>query len=218
MNTISLLDDRLLLHKGYFSPEQSLALFLQLRQETRWLQAGYLNNDGRTTFLPRLTANYGEESYDYSGLSFDPKPWSLRLSSLKELAEQEAKTSFNALIVQLYRDGADVVHWHADDSPRVGPNPSIVSMSFGAARTFEVKHKERSDERLSLLLEDGDLLVMQGDLQHLYLHRVRKEPQPSARINLTFRNISHPKAPVSVLASKTPKTILREVDLSAPQI
>jgi alkylated DNA repair dioxygenase AlkB len=214
MNTSSLLDNRLILHHRYFSPERSLEIFLTLRQETKWLQAGYLNEDGRTTFLPRLTANYGEESYDYSGLSFDPKPWTPLLSHLKDLATQETRTTFNALIVQLYRDGSDVVHWHADDSPRVGPNPCIVSMSFGATRTFEVKHKERSEERLSVLLEDGDLLIMQGDLQHQYLHRVRKEPQPSARINLTFRHIAHPNAPVSVSPSKTPKTIFREVDLS----
>jgi alkylated DNA repair dioxygenase AlkB len=211
MNTLSFLDNRLVLHKGYFSSERSLELFLTLRQETKWLQAGYENNDGRTTFLPRLTANYGEYSYDYSGLVFDPKPWTPLLSELKVIAENEAKATFNALIVQLYRDGTDVVHWHADDSPRVGQNPSIVSLSFGAPRAFEVKHKQNSAERLSMILEDGDFLLMQGDLQHQYLHRVRKETEAGARINLTFRKISNPSAPVSITESKTPKTIFREV-------
>jgi alkylated DNA repair dioxygenase AlkB len=209
----NLLENRLILHKRYFQPEKSLSLFFLLRTQTEWLQAGYENDDGRTVYLPRLTANYGQYSYDYSGLSFDPKPWTPLLSELKDIAEQEAKTTFNALIVQLYRDGADVVNWHADDSPRVGVNPVIASFSFGGARTFEVKQKKDPNQRLSLLLEDGDLLIMQGDLQHQYLHRIKKEPGASERINLTFRSITAPDAAVSITSSRVPPTVLRRVTL-----
>ena len=72
------------------------------------------------THLPRLTANYGERSYDYAGLVFEPQPWTELLHELKVAAEREGGVVFNAAIIQLYRDGADRVNWHADDSPLVG--------------------------------------------------------------------------------------------------
>lgn len=208
MNRETFLEDRLILFRGYFPSPRREEIFIQLFLETRWLQPGYINEDGRVVYLPRLTANYGERSYDYSGLEFRPQPFTPLLQELKEAAEKETNETFNALILQLYRDGADVVNWHSDASPVVGQNPTIASFSFGGARTFELKNKQDPTERRSLLLQSGDLLVMQKDLQHTYLHRIPKEEGVSPRINLTFRKIvgvdTTPK-------ETTTKTIFQEV-------
>lgn len=183
------LDGRVVLHRGYFSGARAAELFVRLERETQWLRVAYANG-GRSVELPRLTANYGERSYDYGGLVFTPAPWTPLLQELRAAAEDVAGVAFNALILQLYRDGRDGVRWHADDSPAVGADPVIASLSFGATRAFQLRRKGESSPCLELSLADGDLLVMRGDLQHTHLHRVPREPAvASPRINLTFRNI-----------------------------
>ncbi len=163
--------------------------FETLQNEVKWLSKHYHNADGSTVYLPRLTANYGEESYDYSGLTFQPVPWTPFLTRLKADADALAKENFNALVLQLYRDGKDRVGWHADEDACVGQNPSIVSISFGETRSFWLKEKTRASEVLKLTLQAGDVVLMQGTLQHAYLHKVPSEEEKSARINLTFRKV-----------------------------
>jgi alkylated DNA repair dioxygenase AlkB len=184
----SYLDDRVRIYRSYFDASFSDAAFIRLENETRWLTRSY-DNDGHVVHLPRLTANYGERSYDYSGLTFVPEPWTPFLSQLKQVAEDLAGQTFNALILQLYRDGNDRVNWHSDDDSGVGINPVIVSMSFGETRAFWLRHKTDHDDRTKLELHCGDVLIMQGDLQHTYVHKVPKEKDKGPRINLTFRLI-----------------------------
>jgi hypothetical protein len=113
------LGDRLLVRRAYVELEAAWAHFARLRDEIAWQQPGYAHARG-VTRLPRLTANYGERSYDYGKLAFAPVPWTPLLRELQQLAEREAGVAFNAAIIQQYRDGADRVNWHADDSPLVG--------------------------------------------------------------------------------------------------
>ncbi|MEL6344348.1 MAG: alpha-ketoglutarate-dependent dioxygenase AlkB [Myxococcota bacterium] len=184
------LDGRVGLARNLFSAQEAEAHFHALRNDIEWCHPFYDNPDGRRVFLPRLTANYGEESYDYSGLTFSPRPWTPRLSALRQVAIAHSGRPMNALILQLYRNGADRVGWHADDNPRQMAPPIIVSMSFGATRAMQFRAQHQHTARLDLILESGDLLLMQGDLQETHHHRI-----PSARgsigerINLTFRTI-----------------------------
>lgn len=184
------LDGRVGLHRGYFAPHAAAEHFQALRREIDWCHPFYDNPDGRRVHLPRLTANYGEQSYDYSGLTFSPLPWTPRLSALRQVAIALSGRAMNALILQLYRDGADRVGWHADDNPRQVAPPIIVSMSFGAARTMQFREQTRHDARLDLVLESGDVLMMRGSLQHTHHHRVSRTRSPvGERINLTFRTL-----------------------------
>ena len=137
----SLLDDRVRVARGFLAPERAAALFAELLRATPWLAVRY-ENAGAPVDLPRLTVNYGERSYDYSGLVFTPLPWTPLLAELRAQVEPPAQASFNALIVQLYRDGRDGVSWHADDSPGLGVDPVIASLSFGATRRFEVRARD----------------------------------------------------------------------------
>jgi alkylated DNA repair dioxygenase AlkB len=187
-----LLDDRVRLARGFLAPGPAAGMFDVLLRETPWLAVRY-ENAGAPVELPRLTVNYGERSYDYSGLVFTPLPWTPLLAGLRERVEALAQVRFNALIVQLYRDGHDGVNWHADDSPGVGVDPTIASLSFGATRRFMVRRKDTRAPALELELHAGDLLIMRGDLQHTHQHRVPREPGVSApRINLTFRTLTGP--------------------------
>jgi len=68
-------------------------------------------------------------------------------------------------------------------------NGAIASLSLGAERKFSFKHKE-TKETLSLILENGSLLLMKGSTQTYWLHRLPPTKLISIpRINLTFRSI-----------------------------
>ncbi len=185
------LNGRLVVFRAFYDKQSADNIFKQLLSETKWLDKSYENPDGTIIHLPRLTANYGEKSYDYSGLTFMPEVWTPLLLSLKQVAETLAYEKFNALVLQLYRDGKDRVNWHSDDDICVGQNPTIASLSFGETRQFwfKSKDKEKKQDILKLTLESGDMVLMQGTLQHTHLHTIPIEENKQARINLTFRKV-----------------------------
>ena len=80
--------------------------------------------------------------------------------------------------------------WHSDDEKMLEKNGSIASMSFGAERKFMFKHK-KTGETVSVLLENGSLLVMKGTTQTHWVHRLTKSVNIKLpRVNLTFRKIT----------------------------
>jgi alkylated DNA repair dioxygenase AlkB len=142
---------------------------------------------GRRVPIPRLTAWHGEAGYVYSGIRMAPALWNPPLLELKAVAEACAGQAFNSVLLNLYRDGRDSVSWHADNEPGLGRNPVIASISLGAVRRFQMKHRG-SGERVALDLPPGSCLVMAGATQHHWLHQVPKTARAvGVRINLTFR-------------------------------
>ena len=101
-----------------------------------------------------------------------------------------AEVQFNSVLLNFYRSEQDSVSWHSDDEAELGTNPVIGSVSFGATRSFQFKHKHNSELRLSIDLTPGSLLVMRGTTQHFWKHQVPKtKVSHDPRINLTFRVI-----------------------------
>lgn len=148
---------------------------------------------GKTYPVPRKTAWYGYEgfNYKYSGILCNPEPWTKELLGIKRVIESFLPESdFNSVLLNLYRDGSDKVSWHADDEKGLGINPLIASVSLGATRRFDLKHKTDPDEKLQLELAPGSLVIMKGALQHNWLHQIPVQKRiTDSRINLTFRTI-----------------------------
>lgn len=162
-----------------------------LRDEVAW-RRDHVVMFGRRHAVPRLTAWFGDPGcvYAYSGITLAPRPWSATLSEIRVLVARAAEAPFNAVLLNLYRDGADGMGWHADDEPELGPAPIIASVTLGATRTFQLKHKTRKDlPRVDLDLEHGSLLVMRPPTQAHWLHGVpkRRGRALGPRLNLTFR-------------------------------
>jgi alkylated DNA repair dioxygenase AlkB len=176
----------------FFSQQESTVLFSQLQNETLWQQR-YLTIYGKTFPEPRLTAWYGNEgkNYSYSGIKLNPLPWTPLLLSIKARVDDVARLTFNSVLLNLYRDGRDSNGWHQDNEPELGKNPVIASVSFGAVRRFQMRHKTRKDlDKLDIELPHGSLLLMAGVTQHHWQHQIPKTAKPvGARINLTFRVI-----------------------------
>lgn len=165
------------------------AVMAQLIAETPW-RSEIVTVYGKQHSQPRLSAAYGDAPYTYSGLTIRPLPWTPLLLSIKDAVERASDTRFNSVLLNYYRDERDSMGMHSDDEPALGRNPVVASLSFGATRTFVLRHKG-SRQTLKLDLPDGCLLVMGGALQHHWQHGINKSVKTiGARLNLTFRSIN----------------------------
>lgn len=174
---------------GFYDAAESAALLRTLLDETPWRQ-DTLRFGGKDVLVPRLQAWYGDRRYGYSGLKLTPLPWTPVLDAMRRKIAAVAQLEFNYVLVNYYRDGNDSVAWHADDERELGPDPMIASLSFGATRRFELKHRTRKRTRMSMDLASGSLLLMGSGLQRHWMHQLPKDPGITLpRINLTFRFI-----------------------------
>lgn len=140
---------------------------------------------------PRRTAWFGDEgtNYTYSGITMTPHAWTPLLQSLREVCEQNSGSTFNSVLLNLYRDGNDKMGWHADDEPELGTEPVIASLSLGATRKFRFRHRV-TKEVVECALPSGSLVVMSGLSQKCWVHEVPQQKRVTTpRINLTFRKI-----------------------------
>jgi alkylated DNA repair dioxygenase AlkB len=164
--------------------------FEQLLNKIEW-KSDEANIFGKQIFTKRKVAWYGEKpfSYTYSNSTKLALPWIDELVELKKIVESKTATTFNSCLLNLYHNGSEGMAWHSDGEKDLQKNGSIGSLSFGAQRRFSFKHK-RNNEKVSLTLQHGSLLVMKDETQSHWLHRLppTKEVHPP-RINLTFRTI-----------------------------
>ncbi len=168
------------------------AIMRKLNDQTKWRQEN-VRVYGKEHKQPRLVALYGEpgKQYDYSGISMHPLPWTDLLREIKRRIEDCTDATFNAVFLNLYRDQNDSMGFHSDDEKELGKNPVIASLTFGATRTFLMKHKYNKEISLKKIpLEAGTVLLMKGKTQHFWKHGINKQTQPCGpRINLTFRTL-----------------------------
>lgn len=178
----------------YFGPimpvSKAIQIFEDLLQKIEW------KNDeaiifGKHIITKRKAAWYGDKpfEYTYSKITKKALPWTPELLNLKSLVEQETKETYNSCLLNLYHNGSEGMAWHSDDERDLKKNGAIASLSFGAVRKFAFKHKQ-SKEVVSISLENGSLLVMKGQTQSYWLHRLAPTKLVhQARVNLTFRTI-----------------------------
>ena len=157
--------------------------------------------------IPRQQSAYGEPGtcYAFSGISVAALPWIPLMLELRERLAHRARRTPNFVLVNRYRDGADSMGWHSDDERDLGPEPEILSLTLGAERDFQFRHKEsflrrgepprRPDlETVTLRLGHGSLMVMRHPTNRDWKHQLprRGGQNPRAlgeRLNLTWRVI-----------------------------
>jgi len=188
---IELADGAVLIYCPDWVPQtDAKPLFEAISADPR-LAVGTVKMFGKTHLEPRLSLWVGDPDacYTYSRVARTPHAWSPPLSLLRQRLSEECATTFNSVLINLYRDGHDRMGLHADDEPELGPDPQIASISLGATRKFVLKHCN-SNERYVLPLQDRSLLWMNGAVQKQYRHGVPTETRVRApRLNLTFRRI-----------------------------
>jgi alkylated DNA repair dioxygenase AlkB len=171
--------------------EKAQNYFDQLLQNIQW------DNDkaiifGKLIITKRKVAWYGDKPFDYtySKTTKLALPWTKELLELKEIIENKTGEKFNSCLLNLYHNGDEGMAWHSDDEKDLKKNGAIGSLSLGAERKFLFKNKE-TKQTVSVHLEKGSLLVMKGQTQTNWLHRLPPTKKvKSPRINLTFRTIN----------------------------
>lgn len=188
---LDLPDAEVIYFPSFLDAEQSASIYQHLTAETPWRNDS-ITLFGKTHPQPRLTAFYGADNlnYSYSNIKMQANAWTETLLDIKNQIELKAQTTFNCVLINLYRDGKDSMGWHADDEKELGLNPVIASVTLGSERFFHLKHNKNPEHKCKIKLENGSLLLMKGTTQHFYKHQIPKTTQIiGPRINLTFRTI-----------------------------
>lgn len=176
--------------KSFLTQEESVYYYDNLIPINLPFEQKYLSIRDKKIPVPRLTCWIAEKEnlvYNYSAIKNIPILFPEFLIPLKVKLENQVGSSFNSVLVNLYRDGRDSVYYHSDNEKELGKYPTIASLSLGASRKFLIKHLDRIEK---YILDSGDLFIMFGKSQLETEHCIPKDPQCSnPRINLTFRQI-----------------------------
>ncbi|QLE02998.1 alpha-ketoglutarate-dependent dioxygenase AlkB [Galbibacter sp. BG1] len=146
---------------------------------------------GKRIVTKRKVAWYGDKpfKYTYSKTTKSALLWTPGLLQLKKSVEKITNETYNSCLLNLYHDGSEGMAWHSDAEKDLKQNGAIASLSFGATRKFSFKHKN-TKEKVNIILENGSLLVMKGETQKNWLHRLPPTKKVlTPRVNLTFRTI-----------------------------
>ena len=183
------IDGELYYYGSIFSISEANKWLHLLTQKVAW------KNDevmmfGKKIVTSRKVALYADNTttYTYSKQTKQALAWTPELLLLKQIIEAKTAQTFNMCLLNFYHHGKESMGWHSDNESELQANGSIASLSLGAERKFMFKHKE-SKKIITLNLEHGSLLLMQGSIQQHWQHQLPPMAKVEApRINLTFRN------------------------------
>ena len=181
---------QVILHKQVLNAAMAVHYFEWLMDSIQW-RSDEVFMYGKKIITKRKMAWYstGDLKYTYSGITRSPYFFTDELFELKTLVESFCKESFNSCLLNLYHNGNEGMGWHSDNENSIIKGSTIASVSLGAARAFLFRHKS-TKEKVSVWLESGSLLLMQGSTQEYWQHALPKTAKdPGPRINLTFRNM-----------------------------
>lgn len=168
---------------------------------------------GRTVSQPRDVCFLSNDSagYAYSNQFMAATRFSAEtecFAELLRLVNTAFAASFNGILVNRYVDGRDYIGAHSDDETGMDVAAGVVSISFGATRTFRVRTKQqalthiaarvthvnenavtrKSPRCFDIPLHDAQIVVMRGAFQREFTHEIPKELRvKGTRYNLTFR-------------------------------
>jgi alkylated DNA repair dioxygenase AlkB len=181
-------DAEVLLIDGFFTKEESDYYYDTLLAQTRWREYEMPMYDKIVT-APRMISWF--EDKESPGRDTATPELTPELDTIRKRVETETTLKFNAVLLNLYRNGKDGVAWHSDKTNKSGKNPVIASVTFGETRMFRLRHKFRKDlPQVEIPLYHGSFLLMSGTTNSFWEHQVPKTSriiQP--RINLTFRQV-----------------------------
>lgn len=173
-----------------FTEEQSEIYYVKLLNEINW-QHDVVKIFGKEIITKRKVAFLGDEgiSYKYSGKNKIAEKWLKFILEIKSTVEQISGEKFNACLLNYYHNGTEAMSWHSDNEKEILKHSAIASVSFGAERKFGFKHNFTKEE-ISLMLENGSLLIMKDETQIYWKHKLYTNAKIiEPRINLTFRTI-----------------------------
>lgn len=176
---------------NFLDPTEALALFHEIITEFdvtnkvvkmadggehRAETGSYIFADPELTSFDALSEVWGGRS-----------PWTTSLAHVRDRIEAEVGIRFPVARCIYYQDGSEGVDFHRD-LPAYGSTATIASLSLGAERDFVFRSVADPNERFTIRLSSGSLLLMGEGCQELYEHSLPRDAScREARLNLTFR-------------------------------
>lgn len=181
-------DADVILIDNFFTKDEADYYYEVLLNNTNWKEYEMPMYDKIVT-APRMISWFQDKSDTIH--SANALELTKELKEIRERVEVEVKLKFNAVLLNLYRNGNDGVSWHSDKINRSDANPVIASVTFGETRMFRLRHKFRKDVPfVEIPLHHGSFLLMAGTTNSFWEHQVPKTAKKVlSRINLTFRRI-----------------------------
>jgi alkylated DNA repair dioxygenase AlkB len=178
-------DADLMLIDSFFTREESDNYYNILLNNTKWHEYEMPMYDKIVT-APRMVA-----WYDDSDSTSSKSNWPAVLRTIKKRVEKETQINFNAVLLNLYRNGKDGVSWHSDKTQSENKDMNIASVTFGETRMFRLRHKFlKHQPQIEIPLHHGSFLLMAGKTNSFWEHQVPKTAREVlSRINLTFRQV-----------------------------
>lgn len=145
--------------------------------------------------VPRWQKSYG--GYFFKGCTHSEESFPPILNGLEayaaSLMEENCTISGKlTAVVNWYGNGNHYIGWHSDDECQIIKNSPIVSFTFfevpGIHREFQLQNKN-TKEIFKFPLSDASGLIMCGNCQSEFKHRVPKVKNNIKRINITWRLI-----------------------------
>ncbi|HET6396588.1 MAG TPA: alpha-ketoglutarate-dependent dioxygenase AlkB [Pseudoxanthomonas sp.] len=162
---------------GAVPPDQAHAWFALLREHARWETHRRPMYD-RVVDVPRLLASYRLD---------EPWPAELPLGGLLETVRALAPAPYNAVGMNLYRDGRDSVAMHHDKLHTLIPGQPITLVSLGAPRRMNIRARA-GGRAIGVDLEPGSVLSMSHASQLTHEHGIPKTARAvGERMSVVFR-------------------------------
>ena len=125
--------------------------------------------------------------YEYSNRMAPSQPLTVSLEKLLAVTNELYQASFNGILVNEYTDGTDYIGAHSDEEKNLDP-VGVVSVSFGAIRTFRIRDKKENKIVLDVPMEPGVYLHMGGSFQKEFKHEIPQQKKvQGVRYSFTFR-------------------------------
>jgi alkylated DNA repair dioxygenase AlkB len=139
--------------------------------------------------------------YSYSGTKWPPCVYPNWLLQLGKYMSSIAGEEFNSVNANYYEDGSQGIGPHSDNEPLFydehtweSKETIIASISFGAGRNIEFKHKFVHDLAFKQSLSNHDIMVMRGETQKHFQHSIPTDSSSGTRVNFTFRRLKRHQA------------------------
>jgi alkylated DNA repair dioxygenase AlkB len=137
------------------------------------------------------------ESHIYNNLLFNIQDIiNKKVLELLPVDDFIQKPLYNSILINLYRNGNDIIPPHQDTHISFGRTPTISNLSIGESRTLILertfkdklnRNKEEYYLNKKYLLNNNSLFIMSGSSQRYYCHSIKKDNTINERYSLTFR-------------------------------
>ena len=149
--------------------------------------------------IPRKQLAMGRD-YAFSGQVSHAVTWNPLIARVRDILTSIVGVYYNGCLLNFYEGPNEYIGPHSDAENGLVEGQPITVVSFGVPRRFRftAKHnlnKESIVAQKEVIIEHGDIVVMQCDTQKTHKHEVRKpikkgtplEDYEGKRVSLTFR-------------------------------